>query len=245
MTIECPKIAPCISHKAAVAARAAYDGPHDSKGKLLHPGFLPGSEIGWEGWVLPRSSMTINPNFGNEFYGVEAALASAGRQFLRPQEPVTASWHSFKADGLMARVMPLDKDMNAANPANLDSIGKYKARGGKIIVSQSLADEACSPTVLRNMMDDLAKRYGGPAEVNKFMRVFFAPGVTHVAPRGTAGSGIYDRMAVLEEWVMNGKAPDSLEVTGGAIQSRRTLHPYPAPPDAPDANSSLQAGSTR
>ena len=240
MTIECPKASPCLSHKGAVAAKAAYDGPHDSKGKLLHPGFLPGSEIGWEGWVLPRSSSTINPNFGNEYYGVEAALAAAGRQFLRPPDPASTNWHAFKADGLMARVMPLDKDMNVFNPANVENLAKYKARGGKIIIAQSLYDEAVSPTLLRDLMDNLAKRYGGSAEVNKFMRVFFAPGAQHVAPKGTAGSALFDRVAVLEDWVLNGKAPDAIEVTGGAVQPRRVLHPYPAPPDPPTGQTAVR-----
>jgi hypothetical protein len=198
---------------------------------------LPGSEIIWEGWIYPLSDSTLSRNWGNEHYGVELPLMFAGRQFLKPAPPITDDYRTFDFDTVNARLKPLDKDMNALNPENVAGLAKYFARGGKIVMNDDLSDQATSPTIDRDFYDLVVKAHGGPEQISKNFRLFFFPGGLHDALLGGEGSGQYDRMAVLEAWVMEGKAPEKIEVSGGVVQSHRTIRPYPAPPDPPAADS--------
>jgi feruloyl esterase len=63
-------------------------------------------------------------------------------------------------------------------------------------------------------------------ESGEFLRLFMAPGMTHcfLGP----GPNVFDTLTALETWVEQGKAPEKLIASGGAVAGRtRPLCPYP------------------
>ena len=67
------------------------------------------------------------------------------------------------------------------------------------------------------------------ADVQKFYRLFMAPGVGHCT--GGNGPSVFDMERALEDWVERGIAPDSVIASqpapNGAPSRRRPLCPYP------------------
>ena len=68
----------------------------------------------------------------------------------------------------------------------------------------------------------------GAAKAKDEIRLFMVPGMGHC--RGGDGTDTFDAVAALDQWVTNGKAPDSIaasHVTKGVVDKRRPLCPYP------------------
>ena len=63
-------------------------------------------------------------------------------------------------------------------------------------------------------------------DVQKFFRLFMAPGVQHCG--GGPGPNTFDLLTELENWVEKGIAPKRIIATGGNVPTRtRPLCPYP------------------
>jgi len=74
----------------------------------------------------------------------------------------------------------------------------------------------------------------GQETTDSFMRFYMLPGVVH-GPGGP-GAGIVDNLAILENWVEKGKAPDDsltaarLAADGKSVEMTRPLCRYPTWP---------------
>ncbi len=69
---------------------------------------------------------------------------------------------------------------------------------------------------------------GGKAKVNDGYRLFMVPGMGHCG--GGDGTSTFDMVSALDEWVVQGKAPDKIvaaKVVNGAAERTRPLCPYP------------------
>jgi feruloyl esterase len=125
----------------------------------------------------------------------------------------------------------LDPILTATNP-NLDA---YRARGGKLIQYHGWADMLIAPrnsvdyytSVVQRLADGRTQK-DAVAEVDRFYRLFMAPGMGHCA--GGPGPNQFDAQVALEQWVEAGVAPSRIvatHLTAGAVDRSRPLCPYP------------------
>ena len=84
-----------------------------------------------------------------------------------------------------------------------------------------------APDVIK-YYEEVTQTMGGPAETQKFFRLFMAPGMGHCS--GGPGPDHFDTLAALEQWVEHGNAPDKLiasHTTNGKVDRTRPLCLYP------------------
>jgi feruloyl esterase len=105
----------------------------------------------------------------------------------------------------------------------------FRARGGKLIVLQGLADDAVSPNGTITYYQDQVGRYGQSA-VSSFFRLYTVPGFGHGIGEFVPS---WDAMGALDRWVSQGTAPETLvgTDTNTATSGRsRPLCVYPTFP---------------
>jgi feruloyl esterase len=69
---------------------------------------------------------------------------------------------------------------------------------------------------------------GGAAKTASWVRLFMVPGMGHC--EGGEGPDTFSKMAVIEDWVEDGKAPERIvasHLTNGVADRTRPLCPYP------------------
>ena len=109
----------------------------------------------------------------------------------------------------------------------------FRASGAKLLTMVGANDPLIMPQGVLHYYRQMAERYGGKHDddfsgVQKFFRLFRAPGVGHCA--GGAGPQPQNLFNVLVDWVENKKAPNSVlsaVTTGGVVTRTRPLCPYP------------------
>jgi feruloyl esterase len=111
---------------------------------------------------------------------------------------------------------------NAKDP----DLAKFRARGGKIIMTYGWAD-----TILQPLMGvryyESAVAENGP-DTPDFFRLFMAPGMAHCG--GGIGPDRHDSVSAIIDWVEADAAPDSMiasRVVDGNVVRSRPLCPYP------------------
>jgi carboxylesterase type B len=109
-------------------------------------------------------------------------------------------------------------------PVNLDA---FAAKGGKLLLAHGLVDVLVSSRATEEYYQRLRARMG-PANVEKFVRYYEAPGYGHAV--STAFNVAWDSLTALEGWAENGTVPPAQVMTdaGGAVNGRtRPLCEYP------------------
>src|SRR5579864_1588691 len=199
----------CLTAPQVVALKKLYAGPHDSHGKEVFPGYLPGAEDGPGGWGLwitgpaPLKSLLAffqfgyfadmvyeNPDWDNRTFAVEPGLKLA--------EQKTAS-----------AVNAVEADLNS-----------FKSRGGKLIVYHGWNDPAITALNTVNYYQSVVAKMG-QREVDAFARLYMVPGMQHcdngpgADSFGQVGRLTFDDPkhsvnASLVEWVEGGVAPETI-----------------------------------
>jgi feruloyl esterase len=106
-------------------------------------------------------------------------------------------------------------------------LSRFKARGGRIVSYFGWADPALNPMMGVNYYESVLQKLG-PATTD-FYRLFMVPGMFHC--QGGIGTGTFDAVTPLIEWVEKGTAPESivgLKLVDGKVVRSRPLCPYPA-----------------
>jgi aldehyde:ferredoxin oxidoreductase len=122
----------------------------------------------------------------------------------------------------------LDKDMPIIDKAvgYVDAVdpdlSKFKASGGKLLLSQGWADTGITPETTIWYYESVLDKMG--RKQNDWMRLFMAPGMGHCG--GGPGVNTFDSIGALEKWVEKGVAPDQM-IGMGAKGLTRPLCPYP------------------
>ncbi len=101
--------------------------------------------------------------------------------------------------------------MDSTNP----DLSRFAARGGKLVILENMADYAQSPYAGIRYFENVQRKLG-KEKTAEFARLYTAPGVDHV---GSGAPANVDMLAVLVDWVENGKAPGDLEVIEQKVEA--------------------------
>jgi len=97
---------------------------------------------------------------------------------------------------------------NSARSANLDGLRRH---GGRLLVWHGVADPVFSAKDTMAWWHEVDDRYKGAQ--SQFLRFFPVPGLNHCG--GGAGTGEFDALAALVQWVEHGDAPTRLVARAG------------------------------
>ena len=118
--------------------------------------------------------------------------------------------------------------MDSTNP----DLSAFAARGGKLIISEHMADYAQSPYAgIEYYRSVVAKM--GQAAVDGFLRLYVTPGADHM---GIGAPSSFDVLDVLTDWVEWSRAPGNLVQVAQqsappfVVSASRPMCRYPAYP---------------
>jgi len=222
----------CLTPAQVRTARDFYSGPTDKNGRPVFYGWLRGSEApGRLGWGFLETPPNNEPAFDGLFKWVFGA-----------------NWEWTRFD--FARDMPkVDVALGpSVNGATKGDLAAFRARGGKLVIYQGLADALVAPEQTLDFYRAQEKKFG-VAQTESFARLFFAPGVMHCgggdgpnafntangAARKPPGVGPdQDIFSAMIHWVENDAAPTRIiatkyveDIPAKGIVSQRPLCPWP------------------
>jgi len=227
----------CLSETAAKAATELYRGAHDGDTKLVIGSLMPGSELAWEGVLVPGDAGKTPPAGapGNAPPPLPKPIAGAAAPSAAPKgmdqphgmppgmvmSPMIAS----EMIPNLAYAKPFDPDwqlkdfkfttasleemrpMHALFDATNPDLAPFHAAGGKILMWHGLADPHISPANSVAYYQAIEDTIGAEA-VQDMMRLYLIPGLYHCG--GGYGMTSVDVMTPLMNWVEKGEAPDTL-----------------------------------
>ena len=192
----------CLTSPQMELARKIYAGPG------FFPGLEPGSEMGWSTLSGPKPM----------------DLAVDVYKYLVFQDP---KWDylTFNSEADLARAEKIiSGPMNSVDP----NLKLLFAHGGKLLQYHGWADPGIPPGSSVNYYKSVLEAMGGRAKVNDEYRLFMVPGMGHCG--GGDGTSTFDMVSALDQWVVEGKAPDRIvasRVVNGTPVRTRPLCPYP------------------
>jgi feruloyl esterase len=216
--------ATCLTPGQAGAVAKVYGGVV-SGGKPWFPGFMVGSEAvvagpggatqsGWMNLIVPGQPGAKPADF-NLAEGVMRYLV-----FTPPRPDYDYRTFDFDRD-----VGLLDAWGKLAN-ANDPDLTKFRARGGKIVMTYGWADAILQPLMGVHYYERAVAK-NGPGTPD-FFRLFMVPGMAHCA--GGVGPDQNDAVTAVVDWVEKGVAPDAIvarKIVDGRVTRSRPLCPYP------------------
>ena len=223
----------CLTAPQLSSLKKLYAGAQDSHGKQIFPGFMPGAEDGpngWAPWITGSGpGKASGPVYAENYF-----------RYMLFEDPV---WNPLSANVDIAEAMADERTGSILNATDPD-LGRFKGRGGKLILYHGWNDPAISPLNTLNYYDSVVAKMGAES-VDSFVRLYMVPGMQHCGggpgPNffGQFGAGPADpqrnlRLA-LEQWVEKGIAPDKIIATkfvndldpGQGVKLTRPLCPYP------------------
>jgi hypothetical protein len=211
----------CLTPIQLAAVKRLMTPATNSKGEVVYPyAFIPGTETQWAFGVFTE------PQFGPKT--AVAELFEATLMYLADPQPrpgVDPLKFNFDRDpATLARARKL------YDAATYD-LARLKARGGKVLMWQGLADGAVKATSSIGYYLGVEKAMGGREKTQDFFRLFLIPGVHHCA--GGPGLTDFDALTALENWVEKGQVPTQLiaqRMTNGAPERALPIYPYPLVP---------------
>jgi len=223
----------CLTKPQVTALKKLYEGAHDSKGKQIFPGFMPGGEQGpggWQRWITGNA-----PG--------EAVLFAFGSGFFRNMVYEQADW-DYKRAKLDDAVAAADQKFAAVLNSTEPNMKAFQAHGGKLILYHGWNDPAISPLNSINYYESVLATMG-KQQADSFVRLYMVPGMQHcaggpgpddfgefgISPKNDPQHNIY---LALEEWAEKGTAPSTViaskiegEMPTGKVKMTRLLCAHP------------------
>jgi len=203
--------ASCLSAAEAEAIDRIWDGPRNARGDRI-----------WFG--LDR---------GTALTGLDGAapFALGVTQFHWDEHDLGFDWTTVGADDYPQ--VAQDGSRNIADVTDtFGNLDAFRRAGGKLLSFVGGNDQLIFPRGVINYYRAMASRYaardGDFADVQRFYRLFRAPGVGHCG--GGTGPQPQDLFGALVRWVEHGTAPDRILATttsAGVVTRSRPLCPYP------------------
>lgn len=199
----------CLTPAQVQSVRTMYQPLVNPRTKeQIFPGLAYGSELGW------------NTFAGQQPFGIAAQMF----QFMVFNDPKW-DYKTLNFDSHMAMVAKAEAGQIDAKSTDLKA---FIAGGGKLIQYHGWADPQIVAASSTEYYDRVLRAMGGFQGVRNNYRLFMVPGMAHCG--GGTGTSSFDMLAALEQWVENGKAPDSIpasRVVQGKTDRTRPLCPYP------------------
>ena len=199
----------CLNQDQLNTARMLYASPVNPATGREITGLLPGSELGWTdlGWT--------------------ASARDTGLEQYRYLVYADPEWTIDRFDFARDIALAEHNDNNTLNALD-PNLAAFFANGGKLIQYHGWIDPQISPANATQYYDRVVETLGGREAIHDDYRLFMVPGMGHCA--GGPGPNDFDMIPVLEEWVENGIAPDSVRAehrSNGAVDRSRPLCPFP------------------
>jgi len=205
--------ADCLTASQVEAAKKVYAGPHNPRtGEEIYSPLYPGSELGWAQLAGGDVPLGIPVEFFKYYV------------FRDPNWDYKTRPINFDSD-VTASNRPDIQPVNAVDP----DLGKFFARGGKLLLVDGWADTAVPPKVAIDYRLAVMRKLG-PKTVNASMRFFMVPGMGHGPGTNGAENFNFDALSLIEQWKEHGKAPDQLVVEhykDGKLVGTRLVCQYP------------------
>src|SRR5262245_10673824 len=173
-------------------------------------------------WALLEGALFQVSNFGkapqpnNPINGSEALLYSAGDQtakFIITRNPKLDTM-TFDPTQWKDRIATVASIMDVTDV----SLAKFKAKGGKIVMTHGTADDFITPHNSELYYQRQVKEFG-QSGVDGFMRFYMIPGFGHgFGPFNTK----FDSLKLLQDWVEKGQAPKGVAAVDGNPNANRS-----------------------
>jgi len=200
--------ADCLTKEQVDSARAMTSPIRDPKtSKLLYDVHLSvGSELGWAGLG------------GLEPVG-EAIGAMKNIVFKDP------NW-DYRTMNMSTDVDLASKADNGAMYSGDPNLKSFFDRGGKLLMYHGWSDPRVTPRSSFIYYNNVVKAVGKDRAANS-IALFMVPGMNHC--QGGIGTDTFNKVAVLEQWVEQGKKPTRIvaaHLTDGKVDRTRPLCPF-------------------
>ncbi len=213
----------CLSSEKIDVLQRAFAGPLEASGEPAFGSWPWDAGVGEAGWLAWQTGL-YDPATGQTFDYFPALIREGtARYFFHPpvsDEEFAAVDHSCVPEAMRVVAGLTDADST--------QFSTFVDRGGKMILMTGWSDPIFSASRLTQWYEQLGRdtaQTGGDAE--SFSRLFLNPGMNHCA--GGAALDDMDLLGALDGWVVEGRAPDSLVVTGDYLPGQsRPLCQYPA-----------------
>jgi len=208
----------CLTPAQVTAVRAMYSGVKAPDGEFASYPLSRGSERGWSRFIP-----TGKPADGTALATTAAGAGLGGlvpRLFGVPTFDLTT--FSAERDFATVRSSAFAQEYEAKDP----NIAPFFTHGGKLILWHGFDDPGPSPLATLDYYKKVEKATGPKADSD--LRFYLLPGVYHC--RGGPGADTFDSLAAIDEWVTQGKAPETLLATRADKKLSRPLCRYPALP---------------
>src|SRR6185436_12131099 len=203
----------CLTAPQVEAARKIYAGPTNPRTKQqIYSPMYPGSEMGWAQLAGGAQPLGIPVEFFKYYV------------FRDPNWDYKTRPVNFDADVELSN-RPEIQPVNAVDP----DLGKFFARGGKLLLVDGWADTAVPPKVAINYYKAVVAKLGAKI-VKDSMRFFMVPGMGHGPGTNGDENFNFNALEIVEQWKQTGKAPDTLTVSrfkNGMEVGKRLVCQYP------------------
>ncbi len=178
----------CLSSSEVGTLRTLYEGSRTSAGKLVMPGFSPGSEADWASWFT-RPEKNVAGGMQEVF------------RYMVYADP-TWSWRNFDIDRDYAAIK---RRLGPIVDATDTDLRRFAGRGGKLLMYHGWEDTLIPAGNSIRYFEAARARLGDKADQ---VRLFMVPGQAHCF--GGSGPNVVDFVGALDRWVDGGKAPERL-----------------------------------
>ncbi|MFC0623603.1 tannase/feruloyl esterase family alpha/beta hydrolase [Kribbella deserti] len=198
--VECKGQTFTITRAEVNVVRKIWGGAKTWYGAQLWPGFDPSTDF------TATASTTTHPD-GTTTAGPAFQISENWVKYFLKRDPSfdikTIGYREFER--LFRQSYREYNDIIGTEDADLTA---FRNAGGKVLTWHGTEDSLIHYAGTINYRERVERRMGGAAKVDRFYRVFLAPGAEHCGP--AAGAAPIDAMAPLVDWVEQGKAPETI-----------------------------------
>jgi feruloyl esterase len=220
----------CLTDRQLAAMQRMYEGPRDSRGRQVYPGFPKGSEA---------ATMQPNGSPGSGWHQYWGDAEPARVNFWRYWVFNNPNWDWWRFD-IDRDVSEADQKVGRLVDQTSTDLARFKSSNRKAIVYQGWQDGVVNALDTIDYVERVRAAQG--ADTNSFLRLFLVPGMGHCSGgMGTTSFGNmnspspvvdaeHDLLSALDAWIERGRAPDRIiasRVVDGTTVRTRPLCVYP------------------
>jgi hypothetical protein len=188
--VDCGDRTVTISASVADAVRKIWAGPVSADGRKLWYGPNKGADFGW--LATPGKPFVVADLWVKNFVERDLGLDTTALSYEQFEQTFRSSQRQFH-------------DVIGSDDPDLSAFARS---GGKLLSWHGQADQLVPTQGTVDYRERVERRFGGPARVDSFYRLFLLPGVAHCG--GGAGAQPTDALGALVKWVEEGQAPATL-----------------------------------